>query len=321
MILFLLCRAGNHTIRDSYLYDFPGIAGRVYVVNYEGVMQQRMMPYGCYVFTDVDRATPELRAGIEAFYDFLGTQGPKVRRINHPTQSLQRYALLRTLFQRGINDFDVYHMSEDRRPKRYPVFLRREDTHDGPLGKALDNRDALENALAKQLKRGEPIDRLLAVEICDVRDGDGLVRKYGAFYVNGTVIPRHVVISTDWVAKFTDFAAVEPYLTLNQQLLEEARYVEENPHAEQIAETFRIARIDYGRIDYSLKDGAIRVWEINTNPVIAEARNIDGSQRHRLVLEPGVRRLAQAIAQLDAGLPRGRFAVDPTIMERLAATG
>ncbi|MEX1110156.1 MAG: hypothetical protein WEC00_14695, partial [Dongiaceae bacterium] len=104
MILFLLCRAGNHTIRDSYLYDFPGIAGRVYVVNYEGVMQQRMMPYGCYVFTDVDRATPDALPGIQAFYDFLGTQGPKVRRVNHPTQSLQRYALLRTLFEQGIND-------------------------------------------------------------------------------------------------------------------------------------------------------------------------------------------------------------------------
>ena len=29
MILFLVCRAGNHTVRDSYLYDFPGVEERV----------------------------------------------------------------------------------------------------------------------------------------------------------------------------------------------------------------------------------------------------------------------------------------------------
>ncbi|MEX0809973.1 MAG: hypothetical protein WD044_14705 [Dongiaceae bacterium] len=319
MILFLLCRAGNHTIRDSYLYDFPGIAGRVYVVNYEGVMRQRKMPYACYVFTDMDRAAPEALPGIRAFHDFVGTFGPKVRCINHPAQSLQRYALLRALFEQGINEFDAYRMSEDRRPARYPVFLRREDNHDGPLSAPLGDRAALEQAVERLERRGQPRDRLLAIELCDVRDGDGLIRKYGAFYVNGVVVPRHVVISTDWVAKFTDFAAVAPHLSLDDQLREEVRYVEENPHEEQIAEAFRIARIDYGRIDYSMKNGAIQVWEINTNPVIAEARNVDGSPRHRQVLEPGVRRLADAILRLDAGLPRGRFAVDPTIQERLAA--
>jgi hypothetical protein len=70
-----------------------------------------------------------------------------------------------------------------------------------------------------------------------------------------------------------------------------------------------------------VKDGRIRVWEINTNPAIADRRSLDGGPRHRLVQEPGLRRLAEAILALDEGLTMaGRFDVDPTIGERLAAT-
>jgi hypothetical protein len=321
MILFLLCRAGNHTVRDSYLYEFPGIAGRVHVLNYEGVLRQRILPYGCYVFTDMDRAPPGMLMGIRAFYDFLGTLGSAVRCVNHPTHSLQRLALLRTLFEHGVNDFDAYRVDESRRPERYPAFLRREDGHDGPLSDPIGDPSALEDEIEKLLRQGHPRERLLAVEYCDVRDRRGVIRKYGAFFVNGTVVPRHVVISTHWVAKYTDPESVASQVSREAQLHEEAQYVADNPHAEQIAEIFRLARIDYGRIDYSFKDGAIRVWEINTNPVIAERRNIDGSPRNRQVLEPGVRKLAGAILKLDTGLPRGRFEISPTIVERLAAAG
>ena len=321
MILFLLCRAGNHTVRDSYLYEFPGITGRVHVLNYEGVLRQRILPYGCYVFTDMDRAPPDMLTGIRAFHDFLGTLGSAVRCINHPTHSLQRFALLRTLFEHGINDFDAYRVDESRRPERYPVFLRREDVHDGPLGDPIGDPSALEDEIGNLLRQGHPREHLLAVEYCDVRDRQGVIRKYGAFFVDGTVVPRHVVISTHWVAKYTDPEAVASQISRETQLREEAQYVADNPHAEQITEIFRLARIDYGRIDYSFKDGAIRVWEINTNPVIAERRNIDGSPRHRQVLEPGVRNLAAAILKLDTGLPRGRFEISPTIVERLAAVG
>jgi hypothetical protein len=56
---------------------------------------------------------------------------------------------------------------------------------------------------------------------------------------------------------------VEPAL-----LEEQIRYLESNPHEKQLMEIFRLARIEWGRIDYSLLDGRIQVWEINTNPHI-----------------------------------------------------
>ncbi len=51
-------------------------------------------------------------------------------------------------------------------------------------------------------------------------------------------------------------------------VLEERDYVFSNPHEARLAEIFQAARIDYGRIDYSLKDGRVQTWEINLNPTI-----------------------------------------------------
>ena len=42
---------------------------------------------------------------------------------------------------------------------------------------------------------------------------------------------------------------------------------------------FDLARIDYGRIDYSVVDGRIQVWEINTNPMILIPRDRDDPLR------------------------------------------
>jgi hypothetical protein len=49
---------------------------------------------------------------------------------------------------------------------------------------------------------------------------------------------------------------------------EEREYVIGNPHEQELAEIFALARVEYGRIDYALKEGAIRTWEINLNPTI-----------------------------------------------------
>ncbi len=60
---------------------------------------------------------------------------------------------------------------------------------------------------------------------------------------------------------------------------EELDYVRSNPHAEELREIFELARIDYGRIDYSVVDGCIQVWEINTNPMILIPKDRDDPLR------------------------------------------
>jgi hypothetical protein len=59
------------------------------------------------------------------------------------------------------------------------------------------------------------------------------------------------------------------------QVLEmERRYLETNPHEQDLRKIFRLARIDYGRIDYAMLGDRLQVWEINTNPHIIFRRNI-----------------------------------------------
>lgn len=48
--------------------------------------------------------------------------------------------------------------------------------------------------------------------------------------------------------------------------------MEENPHRESVLGAFDLAHIEYGRVDYSLKNGEIVVWEINTNPILLRTR-------------------------------------------------
>ncbi len=43
------------------------------------------------------------------------------------------------------------------------------------------------------------------------------------------------------------------------------RYFKINPHEPELREIFRLAKIQYGRVDYSILNGTIQVWEINTN--------------------------------------------------------
>jgi hypothetical protein len=299
MIYFLLCRTGDHTIRNSYLYTFPGVPERVRVVTYDQALRQPLLPIGCYVFTDLERVRPVQMPAVRGLYENLRTLEPAVRLLNDPSRAMMRYPLLRTLRERGINDFDIYRVSEERRPERYPVFLRREDDHDGPISPLIPDRPALDAAIDRAIGMGHPRERLLITEYCDVRDGTGLVRKFGAACVAGVVVPRHMVFSPNWVIKGPDLENSASLVPVDEQIRQEADYIASNPHADQVRRVFEIAGIDYGRIDYGIKDGAIRVWEINTNPVISAPRNLDGGLRHRTVVEPGVRKLAEAILALD----------------------
>ena len=49
---------------------------------------------------------------------------------------------------------------------------------------------------------------------------------------------------------------------------DELNYVTQNPHEEQLLKIFALAQVEYGRIDYSIKNGKVQTWEINLNPTI-----------------------------------------------------
>ena len=49
---------------------------------------------------------------------------------------------------------------------------------------------------------------------------------------------------------------------------DEFDYIQKNPHEEQLRQIFDLAHVEYGRIDYSIKNGRVQTWEINLNPTI-----------------------------------------------------
>lgn len=88
-----------------------------------------------------------------------------------------------------------------------------------------------------------------------------MYRQFKAFNVGGRIIPLGINISSHWVAKWgKNFTPTEAML--NESLV----YVNTNPFKDQILDIFRLAKIDYGRMDFSVLNDQIQVWEINTNP-------------------------------------------------------
>jgi hypothetical protein len=80
-------------------------------------------------------------------------------------------------------------------------------------------------------------------------------------------------------------------------LAEEREYVEGNPHEAALREICRMARVEYGKIDYAMLDGTPQVWEIATNPSI----NAPKDQRHparRALLERFDERVGEALQRL-----------------------
>jgi hypothetical protein len=90
------------------------------------------------------------------------------------------------------------------------------------------------------------------------------------------------------------------------RVLEERAYVFENPHERELRRIFGIARTDYGRIDYSVRDGAVVTWEINLCPTIGGSRASSGTIAPELqplrqaAKEHFVRRFQAAFEAVDA---------------------
>ena len=77
--------------------------------------------------------------------------------------------------------------------------------------------------------------------------------------------------------------------------------MEENPHAERIAEIFRVARTDYGRIDYTFVAGRLQTYEINLNPTVINAGPVDRTRKKLRFTEA----LTAAFVRLEAASPDG----------------
>jgi hypothetical protein len=261
VICYLVTADGHPTITKFLRTRGRSFTDTVRVVLYEHLPFVGRLPAGTFLFADVERLSPAAAESATALWNTLAAQGDAVRLLNHPTRSMKRYELLRTLHEDGVNEADVYGVTELRSPVRFPAFVRRADDHAGSLSDLLHSNEALAREVERLTRAGARPDDLIVTEFCDTSGADGCYRKYSAFRVDDRIVPRHAMFSRDWRVKIIDLHGAA-------EVTEELVYVRENPHRDALMRIFERARIEFGRIDYGLRDGRIQVWEINTNPLL-----------------------------------------------------
>jgi hypothetical protein len=315
MIHFVVRRAAKWSV-ETYLESWgESLASDVGILCYEDLPQVRELPHGSYIFTERDGLLPsELELASVVARQLSLEAGARVS--NDPAQVFGRHDLLRTLHERGLNDFQAVRATESTRDLRFPVFVREERLHTGSLTDLIHTRSELDLELATLFTRGWRRRDLLVVEYCDTADGRGVFGKYSAFVVGSEIIPRSLVFSKGWMVKggtkFLDEGAARAELD----------YVRSNPHASWLRDVFAAAHVEYGRVDYALKGNRPQVWEINLCPTLVVRDKVPrpGSEGIEELRRPGralfFQRFEAALRAIDTGSTSGKT-VGITVSEAL----
>jgi len=231
------------------------------VLTYNRAFRAERLPRGTYIFSDLDRLSYwelELAARL---YRTLQAAGLRV--LNDPARLRQRFPLLRALQHAGFNRFGAWTADDPSRPARYPVFLRTQCAHRGPLSDLLADEDEIAVAIEAALANGVPMRELLLVEYCAQPVSENLFRKLATFRVGERMVSTLCVHEGHWAAKYGQLGIA------TQELYDdEFAIVDTNRYGEPLRPAFDIGHADYGRADFALVDGRPQVYEINTNPML-----------------------------------------------------
>lgn len=263
MIVYLVTGREAYTVENYLRGRGRHQQGRIVTLPYEQLSRIKSLPVATYIFSDLDRLTRAQTVIAEEVYQTITVARPDLRLLNNPASAATRFNLLRSLYESGLNEFNVYRPDEIE-DVRYPVFLRIERDHMGAKTPLIHTRAELDHAILDAIAMGAWPDNLMIVEFCDTVGKDGAYRKYAVWRFDKTYMARHLVIGNDWMQKVPKLDKGQRWPT--EWVAEESKFLDSNPHLSQLRSTFELANIEYGRIDYGLKDGKVQVWEINTNP-------------------------------------------------------
>ncbi|NRB00233.1 MAG: hypothetical protein HRU32_10490 [Rhodobacteraceae bacterium] len=290
MITILVNNNNRHPIQR--LVDTAGARLPTFnLINYQDVFTTRKLPVGCVIFTDFDLLTDFQMDAACTMAVQLERSGHPSRILNDPRRVLERFDLLRHLYTSGQNAVEVTRLKGDVHPQRYPLFLRMENGATRPDTDLI--HDPAQLALAKKslASKGHTLRGRMTVSFEAERDLEGFFRKYGVFRIGDHLVPQHILRSPDWIVKSNDAEVSQAFAD------EELKFVEENPHASRLTEVFEQANITFGRIDYTVKDGEVTVFEINTNPVFP--RFIGGKPEREMRRGTILDALSHAFASVD----------------------
>lgn len=289
---------------------------------YEQLTADVQVPTGAHIFAALDQLGAGGQETVAALYDQLSERCPNDRLLNNPRRVLLRYEFLAKLFDAGINSFRAHRATEASDALRYPVFVRGESRHDGPLTGLLTSRRDLATGLLALRARGFRVADLLVVEFCDLADAEGLYRTGSAFIVGEHIVPGHLLRGRNWMQKWDTSEHDE------RAMQEHLDYVLGNPHEVALRRIFSLAGVDYGRIDYGVRGETLQVWEINTNPTLGPsmgpvvttlAPKLEAMLEQARTVHHNA--LRQALGALDHEVEHKHVAVrlDPALLARMRA--
>lgn len=263
----------------------PEIAKDIQIHSYERIDKLRVIEPSACIFTGLGVITELERELSNSLWDQLENHGFPIRLMNHPKNTLNRHALHKELFRLNINDFRSFYLHEIPNTNlNYPIFIREADKHTGSLSELIFSEFELEKQLQNLKKSGYELNSLLIVEYIRTADQNNVFKKYSAFKIGDTIIPRYLTLSHNWVAKENAESPADKTLYDDDHIKEEFDYITANPHKDELFNIFKIAGIDYGRIDYGFKDGKLQVWEINTLPTFGPSPKKKGPNPEELQL-------------------------------------
>jgi hypothetical protein len=266
MITLLMTRK-HRKVPRAFVRDWAGaLAPRLRLIAYEDLRPSDLAEDGAYVFTDLERLFGHEMALARRIEAQLDRHPLRPAILNRPSRYAGRFGLLERLHAAGINEFRAFRADAVPADLRFPVFLKRDYEHSAKHMALYGSRAELDAARKRAGLQDRLLpERLMVVERCDlgVPEG-GRYRKYSMMKVGGRQVPRHLLFSQDWVTKAPDL--VDAAGVAEEQAFLAAAQAPEHPHRAAIEQAFALAGLDYGRIDYGVKDGRVQVWEINTNP-------------------------------------------------------
>lgn len=269
----------RYTLDEWFLHPPQASEPRVALLAYEAVRPGMPLVAATYVFTDVDRLDrAAMRRAVELAHR-VRDAGPGHAVANWPNTVRNRVELLRLLADAGVNDFRCHRFVDGRPRPRYPVFLRSPE-HYGPATGLLADDAGLRGAVRALLDRGWRREEILIVEYQPTDRVAGGFVKYSCYVAAGAAFAAHVSVSAGWLSKGRDRIWNEEVAQI------EETFLRTNPHRAEVARIARLARIDWGRIDYGIHEGRLQVWEINTNPHLVTAATRADTRRYQRIVLP-----------------------------------
>ena len=294
MITFLVSDMNRNPLR-KLLRRAGTRLPKMQIITYQSAFRRLWVPGGTLVFTDFDLLTDY---ELDAAGTIAAAVGSSGRILNAPTQALERAQMLRHLHARGLNAVQVTRI-EDEMPRRYPVFIRFQGGCERPDTDLLADEAAYNEAVRGLIASGRPLRGRIAVSYETATDSAGFFRKYGAIRIGDHIIPQHILRAPGWYVKRSNSGLDADFAK------EELDFIHDNPHRDALIELFDAAGYQFGRADYTLRDGKIVLFEINSNPSFPKLTKYlcKHSERSRDLLE----KINEAFQSIDDQTPADRI--------------